>query len=137
MVRWEIEKFFGNNDFELWKIKMQEILNSEALMPVGLTHVHKNEMLDKARSVIILLYLKQQLYSFRMVENKFMVEQLTEFQKIIDDLGNIEVKINDEDKVLLLLSSLSRSFKHFKDVLLYSKEGTVTFNEVQTMVKSK
>ena len=61
--RWEIEKFSGNNDFGLWKIKMQAILiqekcidalKSEALMPAGLTQVHKTEMVDKARSAIIL-----------------------------------------------------------------------------------
>ena len=72
-----------------------------------------------------------------MVDNKSIVEQLTEFHKIIDDLENIEVKIDDEDKGLLLLSSLPRSFEHFKDALLYGKEGTITLDEVQTAVKSK
>ena len=72
-----------------------------------------------------------------MVENKSIVEQLTEFHKIIDDFENIEVKIEDDDKALLLLSSLPRSFEHFKDVLLYGKEGTITLDKVQTAVKSK
>ena len=72
-----------------------------------------------------------------MVENKSIVEQHTEFHKIIDDLKNIEVKIEDEDKALLLLSLLPRFFDHFKDALLYDKECTITFNEVQTAVKSK
>ena len=47
------------------------------------------------------------------------------------------MKIDDEDKALLLLSSLPRSFEHFKDALLYGKEGTITLDEVQTAVKSK
>src|SRR3954465_923163 len=72
-----------------------------------------------------------------MMKNKSIVEQLTEFHKIIDDLENIEVKIDDEDKALLLLSLLPRSFEHFKDALLYGKEGTITLDEVQTAVKSK
>ena len=63
MGRWEIEKFFANNDFGQWKIKMQAILiqekcidalKSETLMTTGLTQVQKTEMVDKARSVIIL-----------------------------------------------------------------------------------
>ena len=29
MGRWEIEKFSRNNDFELWKVKMQAILIQE------------------------------------------------------------------------------------------------------------
>src|SRR4051812_5525188 len=62
MVRWYIDKYSGNNDFGLWKSKMQVILiqdkcinslKSEALIPAGLTQVQKTEMLDKARSVII------------------------------------------------------------------------------------
>jgi len=35
-------------------------------------------------------FLKQQLYSFKMVEAKAIMEQLTEFNKILDDLENIE-----------------------------------------------
>src|SRR3954469_1665699 len=72
-----------------------------------------------------------------MVEYKSLVEQLKEFPKIIDDLENIEVKIDDKDKDFLLLSSLPRSFENLKDALLYSKEGTITLDEVQTTVKSK
>ncbi|MCI91080.1 cytochrome P450, partial [Trifolium medium] len=37
--------------------------------------------------------LKQQLYFFRMVDNKSVVEQLAEFNKIIDDLANIDVNL--------------------------------------------
>lgn len=58
------------------------------------------------------------------------MEQLTNFQKIIDDLENIEVKFEDEDTVILLLRSLHRSVEHFKDVLLYGKECTFTLDEV-------
>lgn len=47
-------------------------------------------------------------------------------------LENIEVKIYDEDNALLLLRSLTRSFEHLKDVLIYGKEFTTTLNEVQT-----
>lgn len=72
-----------------------------------------------------------------MVENKSIGESLTEFHKTIDDLENIEVKIGDENKTLLLLSSLPRSFEHFKDVIIYGKKCTITFDEVQMAVKSK
>jgi len=58
-----------------------------------------------------------------MVESKPIMEQLTEFNKILDDLVNIEVKIKDKDKPLLLLCVLLLSFKNFKDTMLYSKEG--------------
>lgn len=61
-----------------------------------------------------------------MVENKSIMEYLTEFHKIIDDLENIEVKIDDDDNDLLLLSSLPRSFENFKNSLLYGKKCIVT-----------
>jgi len=42
--------------------------------------------------------LKQQLYFYRMVESKPIMEQLTELNKIIDDLANIDVNMEDGDK---------------------------------------
>jgi hypothetical protein len=38
-----------------------------------------------------------------MVESKTVMEQLTEFNKIFDDLENIEVQLEDEDKVITLV----------------------------------
>jgi phage gpG-like protein len=57
--------------------------------------------------------------------------------KILDDLANIEVEIKCEDKVLLLLYELPRSFENFKDTMLYGKVGTVTLEEVQATLRSK
>lgn len=52
-----------------------------------------------------------------MMESKSIVEKLIEFNNIIDDLKNIEVKLDYSDKALLLLCSLPRSFEYFKDAL--------------------
>lgn len=41
------------------------------------------------------------------------MEKLIEFQKVIDDLKDSKMNIDDEDKTLLMLSSLSKSFQHF------------------------
>lgn len=65
------------------------------------------------------------------------MEQLTEFHKISDDLENIEVKIEDEKKILLFLCLLLRSFDHFKDALLYDKKYTIILDKVHTAVRSK
>ncbi|KAK2362411.1 alpha carbonic anhydrase [Trifolium repens] len=81
--------------------------------------------------------LKQQLYFFRMVENRSVVEQLAEFNKIIDDLANIEVVLEDEDKAFHLLSALPKSLENLKDALLYGKEGTITLDEVQSALRTK
>jgi len=39
--------------------------------------------------------LKQQLYFYRMMESKPIMEQLTEFNKINDDLANIDVNLEN------------------------------------------
>jgi len=151
--------------------KCVEALKGEAAMPVSLTQAEKREMIDKAKSAIVLclrdkvlrdvageataasmwamlesLYmtkslahrqlLKHQLYSFKMVESKSISEQLAEFNKILDDLANIEVNMEDEDKTLLLLCSLPKSFEHFKDTILYGKD-TTTLEEVQSALRTK
>ena len=41
------------------------------------------------------------------------------------------------DKALLLLFSLPKSFEHFKDTILYGKEGTTTLEEVQAALGTK
>jgi len=74
---------------------------------------------------------------YRMAESKPIMEQLTEFNKIIDDLANIDVNLEDEDKALHLLCALPRSFENFKDTMLYGKEGTITLEEVQAVLRTK
>jgi precorrin-2 methylase len=65
--------------------------------------------------------LKQQLYFYRMVDNKSVVEQLGEFNKIVDDLANIDVVLEDEDKAFHLLGAFPKSLENLKDALLYGK----------------
>jgi len=65
------------------------------------------------------------------------MEQLTEFNKILDDLENIEVQLEDEDKAILLLCALPKSFESLKDIMLYDKEDTVTLEEVQAALRTK
>lgn len=44
------------------------------------------------------------------MESNPITEQLTEFNKILDDSANIEVNVEDEDETLLLLCSLPKFF---------------------------
>lgn len=50
---------------------------------------------------------------------------------------NIEVNFKDKDKTLLLLCLLPRSFEHFKDTILYGKEGTITLDEEPSYLGTK
>ena len=49
------------------------------------------------------LYLKKQLYGLRMKEGTTMLEHLNFFNKVISELLAVDVKINKEDKALILL----------------------------------
>ena len=55
------------------------------------------------------LYLKRQLYCLRMKEGSAVLEHLNFFNRIISELLAIDVKVDEEDKVLILLSSLPES----------------------------
>jgi len=55
------------------------------------------------------LYLKKQLYELRMKEVTMMLENLNFFNTIVNELLDVDVKIDEEDKALILLSSLSQS----------------------------
>jgi len=65
------------------------------------------------------------------------MEQLTEFNKILDNLENIDVHLEGEYNTILLLCALPRSFESFKDTMLYGKEGTITLEEVQAALRTK
>ena len=70
------------------------------------------------------------------------MEHLNFFNKIISELLAVEVKIDEEDKALILLSSLPESYDHIVTTMLYSKEtlnleitSTLLSNEIRKMPK--
>ncbi|KEH34267.1 hypothetical protein MTR_3g463880 [Medicago truncatula] len=61
--KWDIEKFTGDNDFGLWKVKIEAVLiqqksekalKGEGVLPVTMSRAKKIGMVEKARSVIVL-----------------------------------------------------------------------------------
>ena len=63
------------------------------------------------------LYLKKQLYRLRMKERIAVREHMNFFNKVISELLAVDVKI-DEEKALILLSSLSESYNHIVTTML-------------------
>lgn len=74
--------------------------------------------------------MKQKLYTFKMLAGRSLEDHLDDFNKIILDLENIDIKIEDEDQALLLLRSLSSEFDTISDTLIYGRE-TLTLEKVQ------
>ena len=70
------------------------------------------------KSVENKLYMKKKLFRFDYKKDISMAD-LDDFNKIITDLLNLDVKIGDEDKALLLLNSLPESYEFLVTTLLH------------------
>jgi len=78
------------------------------------------------------LLLKKQFYSLRMKEGTPILKYLNAFNRILSDLLALEVKL-EEDKALLLLSSLPSSYDHLVTTIMYGKE-TLELEDVRQML---
>ena len=80
--------------------------------------------------------MKRRLYTFSMKDGVAMKDHVDEFNKLILDLENVNIILEDEDKALILVSSLPESYEHFVDTLLYRKQ-TLTLKDVKNALESK
>ncbi|KAL8521619.1 hypothetical protein ACS0TY_011948 [Phlomoides rotata] len=97
----------------------------------------KLESLYQTKSVSNKLYVKQKLLDFRMSDGKDLNEQLDIFNRYIDDLEDLDVKMDDDDKALMLLNALPKSLDSFKDSVLFGNQDGVSYDTVLTAVKTK
>ncbi|PKI75272.1 hypothetical protein CRG98_004312 [Punica granatum] len=143
-AKFELEKFDGSNDFELWKIKMKALLVKHALegalkgvkkLHVDLSPAERKTMMLKTLSVIQLslsnkrsltseLYLKHRLYQLKMSLRTSIGDHVDLFNQIMMDIANVKVKIEDKDWALLLLYSLPEAYE-FVDTMLYGRTSII------------
>ena len=83
------------------------------------------------------LYLKKQLYGLRMNERTAVLEHLNFFNNVISDLLAVDVKINEEDKTLILLSSLPESYDHIVTTMLYGTKTLILEEVTLTLLSNK
>ncbi|KAH9657209.1 hypothetical protein KPL70_022963 [Citrus sinensis] len=160
----EVEKFIGENDFHLWRLKMKALLVHQGLdealaeitSPKKLRKISEDDLpdvLDRAHNAIFLslgdgvlrevggettaaglwkkledlytkksmakrLATKKKLYTLQMEEGSSISDHIDPFNKIILDLEDINVKIDDKDKAMILLCSLPSSYEHLVDTLI-------------------
>ena len=74
-----------------------------------------------SKSLANKLYLKQRLYGLKMQEGSNLAQHINIFNQIITDLVRVDVKIEDEDKAIILLCSLPPSYEHLVTTLIYGK----------------
>nr|GEW52569.1 hypothetical protein [Tanacetum cinerariifolium] len=104
------------------------------VLPVDMKAQTKVELNKKAHSAVILCLGNKVLREVTAGQKFF--EHIDEFNKIVLDLANIEVKFEDEDLALLLLTSLPASYEYFMDTLLYRREA-LTLEDVMATLNSK
>nr|GEU62943.1 retrovirus-related Pol polyprotein from transposon TNT 1-94 [Tanacetum cinerariifolium] len=66
-----------------------------------------------------------------------VLEACSELFSLHFSTQNLDVDINDEDKALLLVISLPASYKHFKEIMLYGNQETLSFDDVKSALSSK
>lgn len=97
------------------------------------------KVLDKyymTSSFVRRFYLRQKLHSFRMNESKSVMENVDEFQRLVDELSSAKVEISDEDQAIFLLISLPEKFDEVRDTLTYGRTS-LTLEEVIGAALSK
>lgn len=81
------------------------------------------------------VYLKQKFYKLKMQEGSDLVEHMNAFNQVVTDLARLSVKIDDEDRAILLLCSLPPSYEHLITTLTYGKE-TVELEDITAALLS-
>ena len=96
----------------------------------------KLESLYMTKSLTGKLHLKQKFIMLRMFVGASIKGHIEEFNSVVTDLENVDIKRDDEDQALQLLCSLPPSYKHFCETLLYRRES-ITLKDVKAALLSK
>ncbi|PHT55765.1 hypothetical protein CQW23_04251 [Capsicum baccatum] len=112
---------------------LREVINEKTAAGIW----SKLESLYMTKSLANKLRLKERLFTLRMSEGTPIQSHLGEFNSIIIDLENLDVEIDDEDKAVLLIVSLPPSYRHFKKIMLYGNNVTLSFDDVKSNLLSK
>ena len=97
----------------------------------------KPEILYMTKSFSNKLYLKKQLYEICMNEGTVVLEHLNFFNKVINELLAVDVKIDEENKALILLSSLLESYDQIVTTMLYSKKTLILKEVTSTLLSNE
>ncbi|KAL8496842.1 hypothetical protein ACS0TY_020502 [Phlomoides rotata] len=107
-----MEKFSGKNDFGLWKVKMRVLLIQHGLAGALKPDEEEESSIGRGKKIKIM-------------------------EKYVDDLEDLDVKLEDDDNVLMLLNALPKSLENFKDVVLFGRQDQVNYDDVLAVVKTK
>eukprot|EP00253_Pinus_taeda_P021420 PITA_21420 len=108
----EIKKFNGQS-FELWKLKMEDLLvDKDQWVAVYPREATTKALWDKlgtlyqSNSLVNKMFLWKKLYNLRMNDGDSVTEHPNAFNTVVSRLISVDTKISDEDKCINLLCSL-------------------------------
>ncbi|KAL6142154.1 hypothetical protein ACLB2K_060437 [Fragaria x ananassa] len=114
-------------------------LKGASALPTTLSDEEKEDMLEQAHSEILLCLSNEVLREVAdetTAPGTLVQNHIDEFNKLISDLRNMDVKIDDEDQALILLCSLPHSFENFVDTMLYGREA-ISLKDVKAALSSR
>lgn len=85
------------------------------------------------RALINRFDIKKQFYRLTMDETTTIQDHLNKFSRILGELSNLDVKISEEDKVLVFLASLPKKYDHWVTTMLYGKK-TLVLEEITSVL---
>ncbi|RDX69162.1 Copia protein, partial [Mucuna pruriens] len=110
----------NKSHIDIWFHKIQEwVIEKEVVIEYYPTKEQVADIFTKPLKVELFYKLKKMLG----------IISIANFKKILDDLENLEVKLEDEDKTPILLSALPSSYEHFKDAILFGRDQTIMLDE--------
>ena len=88
-------------------------------------NLYKSVTSNKQKSLVLITHeiiiIKTKMKGL-WANNMLILQHPNAFNKILSDLLTLEVKLEEEDKYLLLLSSLPSSYDHLTTTIIYGKE---------------
>lgn len=111
---------------------LREIMKCKSAAEVWL----KLESLYMIKSLSSRLHLKAKFYTWKIKDSRDIQGHIDDFNKLIVDLENIGVEYEDEDKALVLLYSLPKSYETLVDILQHGRE-TISVEDVVSALKAK
>ena len=82
------------------------------------------------------IYLQHKFYTFKMNDSKSIDNNVDDFLKLVTDLNNLSVEVDEEVQAILLLNSMPQRYDQLKETLKYGRD-TLKINEVTGAARSK
>eukprot|EP00253_Pinus_taeda_P006642 PITA_06642 len=138
----EVEKFNGQS-FELWKLKMDDLLvDKDQWIVVDPREAMTKALWDKlgtlyqSKYLVNKLFQRKKLYNLRMKDGDLVIEHLNAFNTVVSQLLFVDIKISDEDKCINLLCSLLDSWDSLV-IAMGSNATTLQFDEIVASLLTK